>query len=82
MSSGYNRAKLDILRYVKEFGPCTAQEVAEYRGRSESCCSTQLGRFYRWGLLDRYNVSGEGKTYYYTIKWKGLERIGYIEASI
>jgi hypothetical protein len=70
-------AKIEILRFVAENEPCTALDLSDYRDRSASCCSTQLGRFYRWGLLDRYKI--QGKEFCYTITPKGLERLEYLE---
>jgi predicted transcriptional regulator len=75
--SGFNEAKIEILRLLEEFGPQTAQDVAFFRDRSETCCSTQLGNFYRWGLVDRYNIGG--KQFLYSITERGIERLRYLE---
>ena len=75
--SKYNEAKIEILAYFEENSPSTALDVSVARDRSVSCCSTQLGRLYRWGLLERVKI--QGKKFYYSITQKGSERLTYLK---
>ena len=75
----YNEAKILILGYLWDHESVTAKELARYRGTSESGASTQLGTFYRWGLVSRYKIKGQGKTYHYDITEDGCKRYIYLQ---
>ena len=70
-------AKIEVLEYVAENPPCTSLDLAVARKRTVTCSSTQLGRFYRWGLLERFKI--QGKLFYYRITQKGLERLTFLK---
>ena len=76
--SKYNEAKLEILQIMSGGDGMTGAILADIRGTTHGCTSSQLRSYWRQGLLDRF--SGESKEKIYFISDQGMERLDWLES--
>jgi RIO-like serine/threonine protein kinase len=71
-----NERKKEILGFIAQNVFVESLEVAVSLDISTTNASTCLGKFYRWGLLDRQKT--HGKTFGYSITNRGLDRLAWL----
>lgn len=70
-----NQRKLQILRIGLDGGEIDSGNLVALLGMGLTNASTCLRDYYRWGLFTRER---RGKTYYYMITGKGVERYWWL----
>lgn len=76
--SGFNETKIQVLLFLASSPDSTVLEVSSELGMSSEGISMCLLRCFRWGLVARHREPGEGKTLYYSISNRGLERLNWL----
>jgi len=75
--TAYNEAKIEILDIIRTLGEATAMQISLFTNKTPECCSMNLLRYHRMGLLHRYTL--EGRTKIYSLSERGEERLEWFE---